>query len=69
MFAHVGPKTVAFTKKTGFANYHNCSQQRLWKKDEESCHLQKSARSALTVTMTGTSTSRNRFDARVAKDT
>ncbi|MDR0980994.1 MAG: phosphoribosyl-AMP cyclohydrolase [Methanocalculaceae archaeon] len=41
MFAYANPQAVALTRETGFAHYYSRSRQKLWKKGEESGHLQK----------------------------
>ena len=41
MFAYANPEAVALTRETGFAHYYSRSRQKLWKKGEESGHLQK----------------------------
>ena len=41
MFAYANQEAVMLTKETGFAHYYSRSRQKLWKKGEESGHLQK----------------------------
>ena len=41
MFAYANKEAVTLTKETGFAHYYSRSRQKLWKKGEESGHLQK----------------------------
>lgn len=41
MLAYANAEAVALTKDTGFAHYYSRSRQKLWKKGEESGHLQK----------------------------
>lgn len=40
MFAYANEEAVRLTLETGFAHYFSRSRQRLWKKGEESGHLQ-----------------------------
>ncbi len=41
MFAYANAEAVALTQSTGFAHYYSRSRKKLWKKGEESGHLQK----------------------------
>ena len=41
MFAYANEEAVSLTVSTGFAHYFSRSRQKLWKKGEESGHLQK----------------------------
>ncbi len=41
MFAYANQEAAMLTKETGFAHYYSRSRQKLWKKGEESGHLQK----------------------------
>ncbi|MDU9376442.1 Phosphoribosyl-AMP cyclohydrolase [Methanocorpusculaceae archaeon Sp1] len=41
MFAYANEEAVRLTRNTGFAHYYSRSRNRLWKKGEESGHLQK----------------------------
>jgi len=40
MVAYANDEAVQLTRETGFAHYYSRSRQRLWKKGEESGHLQ-----------------------------
>ena len=44
MFAYANAEAVELTEKTGYAHYYSRSRQKLWKKGEESGHLQKVCR-------------------------
>lgn len=41
MLAYANDEAVRLTRETGFAHYFSRSRQRLWKKGEESGHLQR----------------------------
>ena len=41
MVAYANDEAVRLTRETGYAHYFSRSRQRLWKKGEESGHLQK----------------------------
>lgn len=41
MFAYADKKAVELTKTTGYAHYFSRSRNKIWKKGEESGHLQK----------------------------
>jgi phosphoribosyl-AMP cyclohydrolase len=41
MVAYANDEAVRLTRETGFAHYYSRSRQRLWKKGEESGHLQR----------------------------
>ncbi|MEN6341908.1 MAG: phosphoribosyl-AMP cyclohydrolase [Methanospirillum sp.] len=41
MVAYANDEAVQLTRETGFAHYYSRSRQRLWKKGEESGHLQR----------------------------
>ncbi|MDR3101649.1 MAG: phosphoribosyl-AMP cyclohydrolase [Methanocalculaceae archaeon] len=41
MFAYANVEAAVLMKSTGFAHYYSRSRQKLWKKGEESGHLQK----------------------------
>lgn len=41
MVAYANAEAVRLTRETGFAHYYSRSRQRLWKKGEESGHLQR----------------------------
>jgi len=41
MFAYANEEAVRKTVETGYAHYYSRSRQKLWKKGEESGHLQK----------------------------
>lgn len=41
MFAYANEEAVSLTRSTGFAHYFSRSRGKLWKKGEESGHLQK----------------------------
>jgi phosphoribosyl-AMP cyclohydrolase len=41
MVAYANEEAIALTKKTGFAYYYSRSRRKIWKKGEESGHLQK----------------------------
>jgi phosphoribosyl-AMP cyclohydrolase len=44
MVAFASREAVELTRKTGFAHYYSRSRKRLWKKGEESGHLQRVVR-------------------------
>ena len=44
MVAHADREALELTKKTGFAHYYSRSRKRIWKKGEESGHLQRVVR-------------------------
>jgi phosphoribosyl-AMP cyclohydrolase len=41
MMAYANDEAIALTRETGFAHYYSRSRKKLWKKGEESGHLQK----------------------------
>ncbi|GAB4067457.1 phosphoribosyl-AMP cyclohydrolase [Ancylobacter sonchi] len=41
MLAHMNAQALALTIETGFAHYYSRSRRKLWKKGEESGHLQR----------------------------
>lgn len=41
MVAYANARAVELTKETGFAHYYSRSRKKLWKKGEESGHLQR----------------------------
>jgi len=41
MMAYANEEAISFTKKTGYAHYFSRSRRKLWKKGEESGHVQK----------------------------
>ncbi len=41
MVAYANDEALRLTRETGFAHYYSRSRQRLWKKGEESGHLQR----------------------------
>jgi len=44
MVAYANDEAVRLTRETGFAHYYSRSRQRLWKKGEESGHVQRVVR-------------------------
>jgi phosphoribosyl-AMP cyclohydrolase len=44
MMAYANAEAVGLTEKTGFAHYFSRSRQKLWKKGEESGHVQRIVR-------------------------
>ena len=44
MFAFASPEAVSLTLSTGYAHYFSRSRNKIWKKGEESGHLQKIVR-------------------------
>ncbi len=44
MVAYADREALELTKKTGFAHYYSRSRKRIWKKGEESGHLQRVVR-------------------------
>jgi phosphoribosyl-AMP cyclohydrolase len=44
MMAYANEEALALTRKTGFAHYYSRSRKRIWKKGEESGHLQRVVR-------------------------
>jgi len=41
MMAYANDEAVSLTKETGYAHYYSRSRKKLWKKGEESGHMQK----------------------------
>lgn len=41
MLAYANEEALALTRKTGYAHYYSRSRKKLWKKGEESGHVQK----------------------------
>jgi phosphoribosyl-AMP cyclohydrolase len=44
MVAHADEEALDLTRRTGFAHYYSRSRKRIWKKGEESGHLQRVVR-------------------------